>query len=1308
MSLILAFHAGLPSFSRKFKLARVTESLLLTACRRGVEGSVICRESPLVSLGRSNARDSLAFPRLESFLNKLAACWSYLSAMHKCAESASTPPVPPRRKKRKAKFAGTVKPSEGTSPTSLRKLERKRLAPPPPPPPPRATRRVKPHIVKRHRDEEEEEAISNGRPIERSGETLSSLSPAAREAVKPLSRQFEDADLIPTKETSNGTSDKNRNDARNAAASNERAFPLFDTLSRQEPDKYPPLLFTLHDFQNVMANSLPREEDSRTGAIVQLVSTIRESFHESFEHSLDDEEGDMCFRVTTTNLPFEKCLNRWGTTFADNFIDDPNCFVFEDYIDRSSKLNIRRSTGPMCYSDFEDPPAVPRLTKVRFVIQSPSSSTPDHDLSEDGDAADNSLENIGPLADQETADTPTVQLTEILDSGELEEVGHVEECRQNSGDSDEFGDVPFNTVLETRNDEIPFEYTCTSIDLADRESSDESDDAGAPPKDSRRGSTFAELQDQSFDPSYSVNALQSAESPSAGASALDELEETWRRGAVNDDRTASDVPIDLIRPTEEFRVSEDKIEHRIQPYSSEGLFEDASSNFRSTEATVSSEALDDVVEQKLTIEKRLIGDQGVEASEEKLTINQTIIDNDRTSVTNDVGRRDSFSKSIEISASEKALSVENQDDERVSTESSNKSCKEYKRKIFVSESLRNMVVCNDFSSNDSADDSHIPEAKDIEPITTSSNKLDGALEELHATSAEEIEKDTSRSQTEPTSDVPVRRVVSVPVSIRRNSFLENMLCEDEAETWTGTTSCKIVAAHPKSSVMNEEPIEEESKAVCQLVDSIKTGMVIHKALSKFKENPKKIEVPVARPRSPMIIQPAKKHAGEAKCDVLNELLSNFSNIRLRPVNNEKHGGSDGILQANESKEFSSSATSYARDNQIPTKSSHISREMQISDESSEKPERFSFAASATEFGSLASLCRNTEVVKVDVHRSELGDDEDNDWRASKSMLETRRMHAEKTDRSVESCAVSVQVAGCSEKTDAKDRNDEGLDDCVPDDAGPAGEQLDLSRRTGSGARSAIARRIPRPHCNNNDNNRAVTPVAVSDDQSRDTVTITPGRVRSFVKYYEIRREATTDNDSKTNDRDKLDRDQMPGHRSVTSIRRGLEAKAIESSESRKDAFHVSILDSAVESTGTKGRSAITEVSTVEEKNWCRPNDPEATEDPESKREEETLQTSPGGSTPHPDDGPVGSSAIQVTKSPRKRKAPDRPMPAENPSRAASITAERKEWLDTDAWVFDKRDIAAQIEAAAGRGECSGINSFVPNPDTPRLVFYCTV
>jgi len=78
-------------------------------------------------------------------------------------------------------------------------------------------------------------------------------------------------------------------------------------------------------------------------------------------------------------------------------------------------------------------------------------------------------------------------------------------------------------------------------------------------------------------------------------------------------------------------------------------------------------------------------------------------------------------------------------------------------------------------------------------------------------------------------------------------------------------------------------------------------------------------------------------------------------------------------------------------------------------------------------------------------------------------------------------------------------------------------------------------------CNNNDNNkRAVRAVVnVSNDQSScDIVTITPGKVRSFVKYYEIRGDATTvEGHSKINDREKVAKRKSTKKRAAPAVTR---------------------------------------------------------------------------------------------------------------------------------------------------------------------------
>ncbi|XP_076628272.1 uncharacterized protein LOC143345238 isoform X2 [Colletes latitarsis] len=1139
------------------------------------------------------------------------------------AESANRPPVPPRRKKRKAKFPTTVKSPQGTSPTSRNKPDRKRL--PPPPPPPRAARRVKCHAAKDHR----EETISTNEETE---DSLNSLSLNETEAPQPSSLQF--------------STDRNDNyDTVDATdSSKERSFPLYETLTRKETNQYPPLLFTLQDFQNVMSSTLQHEEESRT-----------RSFRESFEHSLDDEENDLCFRVTTTNLPFERCLDRWNAMF-DKF-DDSSRFIFDDYIDRSNKVNVRRSAGPMSGGSLDEEPTVPRSTKVRFVIESPSSSTPDYELDEDGEATCDSLQNIDSLVDEEAGHArASVQSTEVTAETDEGETGHEQGFR-----NDQFGDVPFGSVLTNRNFIVEWpslKSVLSSIVPANRGSNG----------DSFRGSTSLESQNESFESALEIDKLETADEtenlgvPEAECVSVSNEDD----GSIEKENLARSTLVDCV-VHETTRIEE------IENNNIEEI------TLQSTEEVVND------VEQDLKV--NVVNEQETAIGEGGFEVN-------KTNETEDcVAEEDSISDEVSYEANEKVSSVE-ESNEKQSTETDlpKKSSQEYKRKLFVAESFRN--INHDFSSND-------PEEE-----TPAFEENDSTVSIIKAEEDEDVSFLRNNS-------------VSVPVNIRRNSFLENMLSEDSGEVWNVSTGCKIVGACPKLSLTPEDSVpatKDEGKLANRLNESIKMDTEIQKILQESDEISKKVDNTVPRLRKSPVIVKSTKNAGEAKCNVLNELLSNFGKIKLKPVNCGRQTDIGNLPRAIDEEKIEPMTDSCVETSNNSDKSRADDRNVYPKEVSSNR-EELTFDKSSEEFLKEKDYLRNYEiksngngeVVKVDVHRS-LNEDYPE---SSRSMLEPR-VEPDKSEKgdatleeshvAVESSAEPLQIVVCSEKTDAKVCEDE-LDDRGEKYEPPnRGRQLDLRRS--SGEKSAIARRIPRPHCNNNDNNRAVTPVAVSDDQSHDTVTITPGRVRSFVKYYEIRGEATNDKDSKTND--KVDADKMTGHQSVFSIRRGLEARAIEarSFDARRDHFQISLAERNTERlVGPRKeakRCGIMEKVGIEVSS--RSDDSGAKIPEEDSEEEKTLQKSHGDSSTRP-----GSATNQDPKSMGKRKAPGRPATKETIlDEKVDSDAIEPEGLDANSCSFQKREIAAQTHAAADREDCSGINRFVTKPETPRLVFYCTV
>ncbi|XP_017796235.1 PREDICTED: uncharacterized protein LOC108577565 [Habropoda laboriosa] len=1328
------------------------------------------------------------------------------------AESASsTPPVPPRRKKRKAKSVAIAKSPEGTSLTRLKKSDRKRLAPPPPP---QATRRIRTHVA----EDQPEETTSIARPVDDAEETFNSLS--SSETVRggtPSYLQFDDTDPVLSTNETTIHDDKNEICSPNRVVADppyeQRPF-IFETLARKETNKYPPLFFTLQDFQNVMSNTLQQHEEDDTDdkSPVEIASSIRDSLRESFENSLEEfEENELCFRVTTTNLPFEKCLDTWSTTFADHFIekcDEPSRFIFEDYIDRSNKVNIRRSAGPMCYDSFEEEATVPRLTKVRFVIESPSSSTPDNELNEDGEAMSDSLQNIDPLSDDEIGwnrTSSSVRLIEITNDTDCTDTRrNVEKQTTVRRISDELADVPpLSSILKTRKNSSAewssLEDATNFIEMAGKEAFTEDEDDRVNSNDSFRASISLGSPGRSFKlkaADVSKAELSLIKSKTKCGSLWTKVKNDFFNGSLDNNNVAWETAPSSLEDNNE-STDEDS---SFEICENEGKSEETVSRIvDETEGDLEEESSNEVNANCIICEKGDFDD-----NEEESTINEIqVFDEElvRNEVENSVTGDHSIQNEAEAEIGEEVLSaeeeVENDEQLPIRIDSPNRSTQEYKRKIFVSESLRNMMNRYDFALHDSEE-----ENQDSNVNNTSVDTYDIPLSETRTNSRESIGKNDEMKSIPITENNKLshnnfisdeyferRESISVPVDIRRNTFLENMLSEDSVHVWA---SCEIVATHPKTPVTFEESMSKsrrDQKLVDRLHDSIKMDPEIQKILQESRASLRKTDTSLSKRSAPKkIVQANKKSADDAKCDVLNELLSNFSNIRLKPVNGERKTATEYHPQAairreddkekhetrsegreswknsedtvpgdltretyDETINLQSKIPSSKRCNPPSTITGKLQNDHDKTDELQAKyrgNKDSGNTCSQTDPMKLRnyeiSADPNEEYSKLNLDRDERTrnvDHTESSMSVHEVRVEPRRNDTVKnvSDERIsregagEGSVERLQMVSCSEKTDANDESHNR--------SSVTAQQLELSRRTGSGDKSAIARRIPRPHCNNNDNNRAVTPVAVSDDQSRDIVTITPGRVRSFVKYYEIQRETTTDRDSKTNDR--VDRDRMPEHQSVFSIRRGLEAKAVEARSletQKRDNHRFSVAEKNSEklicSTRREGQcAAIVEKFQTEnltddrrfrdivENNEC---------EKASKMEKDAFASDSCGQQPgkvkrkksvkfqggftvigtrNPDeDGTVGSPAGQNANLPEEKNAPDRPTLKETvPDEQVDFQAgQTEELLDSESRSFEKRETAAQIQAAAKCEECSGINRFVPKPETPRLVFYCTV
>lgn len=1297
----------------------------------------------------------------------------------------------------------------------------------PPPPPPRAVRRIESPKSKEEKRRERRRRVEE---VEAEG-TLNSLSSVETcETSQPSSIQLEETDN--TSRMSNhvllleeaarqeeeeraGCSPQQQHQERQEQ---QQAAPF--VFSRKETNKYPPLLFTLHDFQNVMADTLQAEPDERKDCPAKNslefslddphTSPRRDPFHEFFEKSLDDEGSELSFRVTTTNLPFEKCLDRWAAaTLEDQIIENmPTSFIFEDYMDRSNRVNIRRSAAPMCYDEEEEGgeegrKVVGKLTKVRFVIESPNCSTPERGLDDNDELA--SIDSLARGSEEARSRAPSVQLTEIASwtentSGVLEQ-------------EDEFGDVPFSSVLrnssgewslEEPNNKILVETIGSLADGKDRFDSGldsrnrvfseeklkitevgEAEELGGEcltdEKDSFKNSTEFDSGNRVFSrPSeeklkiteFGDGFLEGRDS--FNATKLDSRnrvcswpEEKLKITELGEEEKGLDLGVE----TEDEGENADTASNNNVEDNKEYLINEHNENITETAAT----GTEDNTESKRELIRNEINGNFVGSAEKEdsfanedksLTINKTkALDRATNEIENNVSKNNTLSNVSEQASIEEDTNVDEGCVKIIGPP--DRSTGECKRKIFVNESLRSMIDHYYFTSNDLEEESE-----------DSDESNDGNSRKEKTTPIKRNDEEDYRNELS-----LEKRSVGVPVDIRRNFFLENMLSEDADDSWP---SCRIVAARPKSPASREE-----RRVADRLNESIKMDLEIQKILQGSKEAG---ETGLSKTASRKVVEIGKRNASDVKCDVLNELLSNFNSIRLKPVSRvekkKKEIGSEGESRNDDCNDNSEPVVRRTGDVSSESRSSakqwrhaaclttrKILNNWKNCDGeagkkgSSEQPQRdANFSGSSVEPDTMDPCSRPSTklerrqptrgtIPKNQVSRNDdasssvetgvepikpaeiskvspdLGDEE---TRKDEERTKRRSNKSELVGR-VERDSEAVggtrdegnggggrleegsQTGGCSEKTDARDESYYNR--------GAIARQFEMGAISGE-KKSAIARRNSRPHCNNNDNNRAVTtPVVLSDDQSRDVVTITPGRVRKFVKYYEIRHEVTTtDKDSKASDR--LDREGVLGHRSVCSIRRGLEARADTldaKKKKKKKRRNDSPTGNERSADSTRRETGVDETEKVGDSiGEVVADDVLITEDGHAGTREMIQNVSSctrAGKTKRKksvkfqrgftvigaksleDNGPAGSPDGQ--KPVERRKIPDRQRGAALVDKVDFQDGQAEELADADSRSFEDRDIA-QIQAAAKCEECSGINRFVSKPETPRLVFYCTV
>ncbi|XP_014614661.1 PREDICTED: uncharacterized protein PF11_0213-like [Polistes canadensis] len=848
-----------------------------------------------------------------------------------------------------------------------------------------------------------------------------------------------------------------------------------DIVRKKEFNKYPPLFFTLDDLRNVITddNSTIENRSEETSIeenpiknVTGIESKVEKEVDEnSFVDNNITMENEICFRVTPTNFPFEKCLDRWKTSLEENEefgIEDRNSFIFENYIDRSNRLNVRRSRSSMCYdiieTDGNNIIEEHTATKVRFVIESPSSSSTPDDLDDD------SFPNV---SNEETSELSinNHQLnqsdTQIFDKADL------------------FGDVPFGSLLNKKNNTNEnSEIICRTVNLIKDN------------LESENNQMKSSNEDNKSDEFTSDNTL-----------------------SLFSDNCFTEKEID-----------EFKIEHNC---SSQKL----SMNFENIKNNKENENVDYILENN----QNILDDQN-----DQLHSKKELNKNER--------RKICLTESVRSFMNDDSLVWDESDEDEDET--------------FIDSNCLKLDTSVEVQSEDSSV-TRIEESKEEEgrrgsiltvPSFQESNDKMMMMIVDDSTSKETMNNNNNNSK-------------PVPVNVRRNSFLETMLTGGEIRSnWM---NCEIVETHPKNNRSNsiEELNNQRDSNLLKLNKQQNVGNNDKNSLLNEKRMIEDDDI-----------------ISNVKNNVLNELISNFSTIKLRSVmkdddkfkskyslNNvesvisdkkdkieeeveelevEINGKKDDVTDDDDDEDKKKMITA----NQIAVEriQAEIKETRQLDEQmmmmtknknSEIRKKNFEFDLNHTYIkdskiiinndieDNLSSCVREIIVGNEQVMKINMIDDDDD-------LDETIRNEKELDLKKI------MKKTNHRTKYDDDYDDDDDLDETIRNE-----KELDLKKimkkknhRTkydddydddddSVDNKCAIIREktpIVITHCNNDDNNRAITtPVDLSNDQSLadhdETLTIIPGSVKNFVKYYEIiRQEKTTAfEDSKINDRKKM-------------------------------------------------------------------------------------------------------------------------------------------------------------------------------------------
>lgn len=910
---------------------------------------------------------------------------------------------------------------------------------------------------------------------------------------------------------------------------------LSSSSKRRAFEEYPPLFFTLHDFEDVMS-SMRNKDD-----FVNVPSTNLDDFRE--ESSITHIPDDVCFRVTTTNLPFEKCLDRWRDSFGDeNFGQKFDNYRFEDSVNKNNQKTSDYISDNNDYSECR------AGTKVRFVITSPFNS-PKHDFNRKSSVSCDSWQNCKFIfANDEQANVQStvssVKLTEIQD-----ESMDVKDC----------ADISQNKSR--------------ALSASEKETFITTDDNAFMPSSVNKAEAILKTVPQ-------VHCNNKSNNINCEKIGKDESNWTLRNEHENLESGKENRQTLVIEETaisEEYAVKQTyqsekldvtlKITENTCRFSSENSETACKSEQANTE---------EIIQERTPREEEIFFKTVTDNIKEKCTAkNETIFINELSynslnDHADDNVNQDTFydtfydrskertffddltNKSARIEETRR-LSIEEAEETNKSVDSeNNRENVLLLGEIFeknVPVKVRRNFFLETMLSNDTEDIplnfkvistqsivslSSINEALNITKEASDKIELDTDItreSELGFNKATEVDR---KDQKVLKNSKKIKKVTRVPsadimqsesksVGDVKNDVLNELLCNFSniklktvsSENKKSTTQigdneniiCPVVIdnrickekENASSDSLTFEGSRDEvySDSTSRIVDANNDIPVVERIVEKEDFMKMKIEE-----RS----QDSKNH----NCDLaIDEKTTINNNIQMTMVVKSSCNIKTKTVEDSSSTKM-----------KIKEKSSDISPEETYVEIKIEK------TLTALKSADIKSESKKLQdIPKPILKKTKTECEQTNQFQKRISIGAPATMNKIFDSRELEKHNVtSEETHRSEEKTDKVNVNESAVDQ----KRNASQSILELDITTDSGDKCAIAKKITSViPCNNNDNNRAVTPVDnINNDQSsRDIVTITPGKVRSFVKYYEIRSDATTNVESysKINDREKVAR-----------------------------------------------------------------------------------------------------------------------------------------------------------------------------------------